>query len=173
MEQSEEKELTPYERKIQALARGREKMMENRKVKSELRQKEKIMAIEEKQKKLEERKQKVAEFEASKYPPEPKQEEKPKKKKIVAEVSESDSEDEDTESDSDESVEVIVKRKPKKVIAKLTKKKATPKAKPIQTQPTHNVSQLTAEVAKQLLKQKLIDDNYASAMRSLFPTHNF
>ena len=142
------------------------------------------MAIEERQAKLEARKKKIAEFEATKKGDEsPKTEEpqtQPKKKKqIIAEVSDSSSDEEQSSggSDSDESVEVIVKRKPKTVVAKVSKKKPASKAKKaapeVAPAPQADVSRLTAEVAKQLLKQKLIDENYNTAMRSLFPMHNF
>lgn len=172
----EQKELTPEEKKqirLENLARGREKALAKRKEVMELKKKEKELQLEERKKKIDERWAKVKEYEASKQ--EPKVEEqktmKPKKKIHVALSDSSDEESSSSESDSDESVEYVIERKPKKLALKKGSKKSE-KAPKQPVQP-HSASQLTTEVAKNMLKQKLMDDASAMAMRSLFPFHQF
>jgi hypothetical protein len=169
-----QEELTPEQKKeirLANLARGRQAYFERRKERSELRRKEEEMKLADKQKKLSERMQKVKDYEDSKK--QEAQVDKPvtelhkEKRKKVIKVQVSDSESEATASDSDSSVEVIVKRKPKKVVVKKT-------TKPTVMQPKEpSTGQLSAEIAKQLLKDKLMQQAQESAMRSLFPYHNF
>lgn len=167
-------ELTSEEKKqkrLDALARGRATFFEKRKERSELRRKEEEMKLVEKQKKLNERMQKVKEYEDSKK--QEAQVDKPvvkeKHKKVIkVQVSDSsDSESNASESDSDSSVEVIVKRKPKKMVVK-----KEPKPKVMQPKEP-STGQLSAEIAKNLLKNKLMQQAQDDAMRSLFPYHNF
>lgn len=174
------KELTPEEKKqkrLDALAKGRLRALERRKEICELKKKEKEIKLEERKKNIEERLAKVKTYEESKITP-PKIEDgnkdvaeqrKKPKKKINIELSDSESDANSTdESESDESVEYVVQRKPK---TKIVVKKQT-KSKPVKEKPP-STKQITTEVAKQILKEKLMNDTMSQAMRSLFPYHNF
>jgi hypothetical protein len=172
----DKQELTPEQKKqirLENLAKGREKALAKRREVVDLKKKEKEVQLAERQKKLNERWEKVKQYEASKQEPKVEEQKATKpKKKIQVEVSDSSDDDSTaTESDSDESVEYVIERKPKKVAVKKVVKKSENAPK----QPTmpQSKSQLTTEVAKNILKQKLMDDASAMAMRSLFPFHNF
>lgn len=167
--------LTPEERKkrqLEALERGRQKAWARRREIGEIKRKEREMKLESIKKKIDERIEKVKAFEESKKPaPPPETEDVNKqktKKKINIELSDSESDENSTDSESDESIEYVVQRKPKtKIVVKKQTKSKTIKEKPPSTK------QITTEVAKQILKEKLMNDTMSQAMRSLFPYHNF
>lgn len=172
-------ELTPEQKReirLANLAKGREKALAKRKEVCELKKKEKEMQLEERKKKIDERLKKVQAYEESKKATPPHIEEPPKtsksKKQIKVELSDSSEAESSSESDSDESVEFVVERKPKKVSVKKVVKSKEPQ-QVVQPKKEPTIKQLSAEVAKQQLQKKLMDDAYNQAYRSLFPYHNF
>jgi hypothetical protein len=99
---------------------------------------------------------------------------KKKVTKKVIEISDSSSSSSDDSSSSEEEcssedepkVQYIVKRKKKASKSKATHKKVD-KVADVET------SRLTAEVAKDLLKKRVMDDAHKAAFASLFPLHQF
>lgn len=162
---------------LEHLAKAREKAAEKRRLIGNITKKEK----EAKEKAFQERIKKIemlekADREDNIEDEEPK---KTKHKKInkpvkdvqrtklrkVIEISESSSDDEtseDSESE-DDPVEYVVKRKPR------SKPKATKTRQPKE----YDTPRLTAEIAKDLLKQRVMSDAQKAAFESLFPMHRF
>ena len=178
------------EERLQKLAAAREKALE---VKRQLR----VIKDDEKKTKKEEREKKykqVLSKHAETAEPEEKEEikvqgisplEKAKadstskkvRKKVVKKVieiseSESDTEPEsqsESESESEDDEPVIVIKKKKK-----PKKRTPPKPKTQPKEPrTYETDELTSAVAKDMLKQRLLQDTQRIAFNSLFPYHNF
>lgn len=173
-------------KRLEHLAKAREKAAEKRRMMGDITRQEKAAKEElmnERIKKLEmlkaaknkntaEVEEEDAEEEVQKAPKERKNAATPKKaaKKVikkVIEVSDSSSED-DSESSSDDEphVEYVVRR---------TKKggKAQPKPKAAKNFEDYDTPMLSAEVAKSVLKKRVMDDAQTIAFRSLFPYHNF
>jgi hypothetical protein len=99
----------------------------------------------------------------------PKKKAAPKKKptKKVIEISDSSSDDDDESSDdeSEPEVEYIVRR---------SKSKGVSKAKPTKQQNVeYDTPKLSAEVARHMLKERVMSDAQQMAWKSLFPYHNF
>lgn len=157
---------------LEHLARAREKAAEKRRMLGELTRKEKA----EKEKIIQDRLKNLALMEKTNNQQQQEKDEEPEKttiktkkkhkktiKKII-EISDSssgDDDDDDTESGSDDDAKVqyVVKRKSRKGVK--------PKKQEYET------SRLTAEVAKDLLKQKVLSDTHREAFASLFPLHRF
>lgn len=185
---SQEKPLTEEEKRakrLEQLAKAREKAWEKKRAIGALNRQEKAMKEElmnERLKKLEMLKEAKSknpdldedeEAEVQKAPKGGKNASTAKKgsKKVikkVIEVSDSSSED-DSESSSDDEpqVEYVVRR---------TKKGSKAPAKPPKAPKNfeeYDTPQLSAEVAKSVLKKRVMDDAQSIAFRSLFPYHNF
>jgi hypothetical protein len=174
-------QLTDEEKKakrLEQLAKAREKAIEKRKMLGELRRQEKQVKEEvvlDRIKKLQMLKSTTQPNEDSEEEDEPKPTKKsaPKvaKKKVVKkviEVSDSSSDDgSSSESDGEPQVEYIVRR------TKKTVKEAKPTKSKKDDYEDYETPRLSAEVAKSVLKKRVMDDAKSMAFKSLFPYHNF
>lgn len=161
------------------LAEARKKANEVRSKMAAIKKAQKAQDMEEIEKKYDEMVLKKQPGAAAKPPqePEPVVEEQPKevkakkpaaKKKVikkVIEVSDSSSDD-DTESESDDepAVEYVVRRSKRGGKASSRSQRA-----PVE----YDTPRLSAEVARNMLKEKVMNEAQVSAWRSLFPYHNF
>lgn len=159
---------------LEQLARARVKAAEKRRLLGDVRRKEKAAKDEE----LKERIKKLNIFKDEAKEEEPKEEEpKPKINKKttkkpaqkIIEISDTSSDDatsDESDSDDQRHVEYIVMRKPRS-------KPRAPRALKVKEPKEYETSKLTAEVAKDLLKQRVMSDAQKAAFASLFPYHNF
>lgn len=159
------------------LAEARKKANEVRSKMAAIKKAQKAQDMEEIEKKYDEMVLKKQPAAAKPQEPEPVVEEQPKevkakkpaaKKKVVKkviEVSDSSSDD-DTESESDDepTVEYVVRRSKRGGKASSRSQRA-----PVE----YDTPRLSAEVARNMLKEKVMNDAQMSAWKSLFPYHNF
>lgn len=167
-------------KKLEQLAQAREKALAKRRAIGELNRQEKQA----KEELLNERIKKMEMLKASKQQEEeeeevqkapkgrknaPTKQGKGKVVKKVIEVSDSSSDDEtSSESDDEPQVEYIVRR-----TKKAPKAAINPKGKKPTSYEEYDTPQLSAEVAKSVLKKRVMDDAQSIAFKSLFPYHNF
>lgn len=171
-------------KKLEQLAQAREKALAKRRAIGELNRQEKQA----KEELLNERIRKMEMLKSSKQQHEEEDEEEEEVQKVpkgrknaptkqgkgkvvkkVIEVSDSSSDDEtSSESDDEPQVEYIVRR-----TKKAPKAPINPKGKKPTSYEDYDTPQLSAEVAKSVLKKRVMDDAQSIAFKSLFPYHNF
>ncbi len=137
------------EERLKQLAAAREKAMAKKKLLREITEKEKQI----KKDKLNQRLAKVKEYESSKQS---QQLCEPTKKKPPSETTSDESSDYES---SDDEVHVMPPPPPPPKLKRVAKK--------------HNVSQLTAAIAKEELRKKIERENFISAYQSIFPGSRF